>query len=167
MVSTRLEKHVPVMRCDWFDFAAQTMLAPIFHPLAVKTNVIGISMSSSTKIFLAYCHSQTPTSFPRQYPVSTETLYFLFDAALRLYAVRTRWLVENNYRWTLDVVFHGDDAGLRVGNGAANFAILRHLALSILKCHPAKLGLNCKHLKATLSEFSTFLMCLLWHNSQG
>lgn len=74
------------------------------------------------------------------------------DAALLLHAIRAHGSVENNFHWTLDVVFHEDDARLRVGYGAENCAVLRHVALSILKRHPAQLSLNRKRFKAALND---------------
>lgn len=96
-------------------------------------------------------------------PVPPETVYFISslppDAELLLHAVRAHWSIENNFHWTLDVVFHEDDARLRVLNGAENFAILRRFALNLLKRHPAKLSLKRKRFKAALDD--SFLTQLL------
>lgn len=96
-------------------------------------------------------------------PVSPETVYFISslppDAELLLRAVRAHWSIENNFHWTLDVVFREDDARLRVLNGAENFAILRRFALNLLKRHPAKLSLKRKRFKAALDD--SFLAQLL------
>jgi predicted transposase YbfD/YdcC len=89
-------------------------------------------------------------------PTSVETAFFLSslpaDADLLLYAIRAHWSIENNFHWTLDVVFHEDDARLTVVNGAENFAILRRFALNLLKRHPAKLSLKRKRFKAALDD---------------
>jgi predicted transposase YbfD/YdcC len=96
-------------------------------------------------------------------PAPVETVYFLSslpaDAQLLLHAIRAHWAIENNFHWTLDVVFHEDDARLRVLNGPENFAILRHFALNLLKRHPAQLSLRRKPYKAALDD--TFLSQLL------
>lgn len=96
-------------------------------------------------------------------PVPPETVYFISslppDAELLLSAIRAHWSIENNFHWTLDVVFREDDARLRVLNGAENFAILRRFALNLLKCHPAKLSLKRKRFKAALDD--SFLAQLL------
>lgn len=94
---------------------------------------------------------------------STETAFFISslppDADRLLAAIRAHWSIENNFHWTLDVVFREDDARLRVENGAENFAILRHFALNILKRHPAKLSLRRKRFKASLDDsFLSHLM---------
>jgi predicted transposase YbfD/YdcC len=96
-------------------------------------------------------------------PVAPETVYFISslppDAELLLSAIRAHWSIENNFHWTLDVVFREDDARLRVLNGAENFAILRRFALNLLKRHPAKLSLKRKRFKAALDD--SFLAQLL------
>jgi len=62
------------------------------------------------------------------------------------------------------VVFHEDDARLRVGNGAENFAVLHHIALSTLNHHPAKPSLNRKCFKAALNDsFLSELLVFLMH----
>jgi predicted transposase YbfD/YdcC len=89
-------------------------------------------------------------------PSSVETTFFISslppDADRLLAAIRAHWSIENNFHWTLDVVFREDDARLRVENGAENFAVLRHFALNILKRHPAKLSLKRKRFKAALDD---------------
>jgi len=96
-------------------------------------------------------------------PVTPETVYFISslppDADVLLRAIRAHWSIENNFHWTLDVVFREDDARLRVLNGAENFAILRRFALNLLKRHPAKLSLKRKRFKAALDD--SFLTQLL------
>jgi predicted transposase YbfD/YdcC len=55
------------------------------------------------------------------------------DAKLLLHAVRTHWEIENKVHWVLDIAFREDDCRIRKGNGAENFAVLRHIALNLLR----------------------------------
>jgi predicted transposase YbfD/YdcC len=55
------------------------------------------------------------------------------DAKLLLCAVRTHWEIENKVHWVLDIAFREDDCRIRKGNGAENFAVLRHIALNLLR----------------------------------
>jgi predicted transposase YbfD/YdcC len=99
-------------------------------------------------------------------PAPVETVFFISslppDAEQLLTAIRAHWSIENNFHWTLDVVFREDDARLRVVNGAENFAILRHFALNLLKRHPAQLSLKRKRFKAALDDafLAQLLHCL-------
>jgi len=50
-----------------------------------------------------------------------------------LWAVRSHWGIENQLHWTLDIAFDEDRCRIRKDNGPENFAILRHIALNLLK----------------------------------
>jgi len=53
----------------------------------------------------------------------------------------------------LDVVFHEDDARVRVGHAAENFATVRRLANNLLQRErTVKRGVKTKRLKAALDE---------------
>jgi len=95
--------------------------------------------------------------------IQSETAFFISslpaDAKRLLHAVRSHWSVENTFHWTLDVTFREDDARLRSGDSAENFAVLRHISLILLKQHPAKLSLKRKRFKAALDH--DFLLQLL------
>jgi predicted transposase YbfD/YdcC len=95
--------------------------------------------------------------------IQTQTAYFIAslppDAERLLRAVRHHWRIENSLHWVLDVIFHEDDARLRIGHGAENFAILRRMVLNLLRRHPANLSLKRKRFKAALD--TDFLFHLL------
>jgi predicted transposase YbfD/YdcC len=55
------------------------------------------------------------------------------DAETILHTVRTHWQVENTLNWSLDVTFREDDSRIRNGAGPQNMAVLRRLALNLLK----------------------------------
>jgi predicted transposase YbfD/YdcC len=48
-------------------------------------------------------------------------------------AVRSHWGIENSLHWVLDVDFREDDCRVRKGYAAENFAVLRRLALNLIK----------------------------------
>lgn len=55
------------------------------------------------------------------------------DAELLARAARAHWGIENRLHWVLDVIFHDDLCRLRTGYGPQNFAVVRHIALNLLK----------------------------------
>jgi len=68
-------------------------------------------------------------------------------------AVRTHWSVENGLHWVLDVAFQEDQSRIRRDHAAENFAVLRHLALSLLRQEATCThGIKVKRLKAALDE---------------
>ena len=70
-------------------------------------------------------------------------------AAMLGNTVRAHWGIENCMHWVLDVAFREDDCRIRVGEAAQNFAILRRIALNLLKSEKTtKLGVAGKRLKA-------------------
>lgn len=83
---------------------------------------------------------------------SVEQRYYISSlpakAALLGKIVRAHWGIENSMHWILDVAFREDDCRIRVGEAAQNFAILRRIALNLLKGDKTtKLGVANKRLK--------------------
>jgi predicted transposase YbfD/YdcC len=66
-------------------------------------------------------------------------------------ALRSHWGIENNLHWHLDVSFHEDASRIENRHGAANFALLRKLALALLKRHPRKDSIARKRKAAALA----------------
>jgi predicted transposase YbfD/YdcC len=85
---------------------------------------------------------------------SEETRYFIGSkvASARYYgkALRNHWGIENGLHWQLDVNFREDNNREQGRNGAANLAMVRKLALVLLKQHSSKKSIACKRLHAAL-----------------
>ena len=62
--------------------------------------------------------------------------------------VRGHWGIENGLHWVLDVVFREDDSRARAGHAGANLAVLRRVAVALLKRAPGKGTTPTKRLKA-------------------
>jgi predicted transposase YbfD/YdcC len=65
-------------------------------------------------------------------------------------ALRGHWAIENTLHWQLDVSFAEDANRVSQRNGAENLAVIRRVALSLLKQHPDKRSIACKRLLAAL-----------------
>src|SRR5882724_1670825 len=61
-----------------------------------------------------------------------------------LQVTRSHWTIENQLHWVLDVHFNEDGNRTRKDHGPENLAILRRLALNMLRSHPHKASIRRK-----------------------
>jgi predicted transposase YbfD/YdcC len=89
--------------------------------------------------------------------------YFLLSEAFspsKLLAItRKHWGIENELHWVLDVVFDEDRARNRKDHGPANIAVLRKLALNLLRSNLDKASIRRKIKRAGWDD--TFLLTIL------
>jgi len=89
--------------------------------------------------------------------------YFLLSRAFspaRFLAIsRSHWGIENQLHWVLDVAFDEDRARNRKDHGPQNIAVLRKLALNLLRSNPDKASIRRKIKRAGWDD--TFLLNLL------
>jgi len=70
-----------------------------------------------------------------------------------LSTVRKHWAIENELHWTLDVAMNEDHSRVRKDQAPENFAVLRHIALNLLKQEKtAKGGVHAKQLQAAWNQ---------------
>ncbi len=85
---------------------------------------------------------------------TTEVRYFIGSRrmAARRYAaaLRDHWGIENNQHWHLDVSFGEDGSRVENRHGAENLALLRKMALSLLKQNPRNESIARKRKAAAL-----------------
>ena len=82
-----------------------------------------------------------------------KTRYFISslpaDAKVVLNVKRDHWKIENQLHWVLDIAFREDECRIRKDHAAENMAVLRHIALNLLKRDKtAKGGIHAKRLQA-------------------
>ena len=69
--------------------------------------------------------------------VSVESRYNISslesDAGRLLRATRSHWGIENSVHWLLDLSFREDESRIRTGNAPENMAIVKHMALNLLR----------------------------------
>lgn len=64
-------------------------------------------------------------------------------------SVRAHWGIENLVHWVLDVAFREDMSRIRIDHGPENFALIRHIALNLLRQETSFKGsIKTKRLKA-------------------
>lgn len=88
---------------------------------------------------------------------TTEVRYYISSlpdegartAERALGAVRSHWGIENCLHWVLDIAFREDESRVRKDHGDENLAVLRHIALNLLRQDKqTRLGVHGKRLKA-------------------
>ncbi len=90
--------------------------------------------------------------------VTEETRYFISSLTANNpkqleHAIRAHWAVENNLHWVLDMAFDEDNNRTRQGYSASNLAVIRHIALNLIKKEKtSKVGVKTKRLKAGWSN---------------
>jgi len=75
------------------------------------------------------------------------------DPERLLHIVRRHWAIENELHWVLDVAMNEDHSRVRKDQAPENLAVLRHIALNLLKQEKtAKGGIHAKQLQAAWKE---------------
>jgi len=94
---------------------------------------------------------------------STETAYYLLSTPMTPErfgeVVRAHWAIENRLHWCLDVVMNEDQGRSRMDHAPENLAILRHIALNLVRRETSKGSLRKKLRRAAWSD--SFLATVL------
>lgn len=98
-----------------------------------------IAMIISTRII-----GEVQTRYVRYYITTLPS-----DAKRILHVVRRHWAIENELHWVLDVAMNEDHNRVHKDQAPENMAVLRHMALNLLKQEKtAKGGVHAKQLQA-------------------
>lgn len=87
--------------------------------------------------------------------ISTDIRYFitsLDDVTTFSNAVRKHWGIENSLHWCLDMTFHEDYSRIRKDHSAENMAVVRHIAVNILKNFPVNMSLARKRRRCAYDD---------------
>lgn len=85
----------------------------------------------------------------------------LVSASRMIEIARTHWSIENQLHWVLDVDFQEDAARSRKDNAPQNLALIRKLALNLIRHHPQKGSIKAKIKRAAWND--DFLISVLSH----
>lgn len=109
----------------------------------LKNGKAWTNLSAVVRIRSKRQRGETATQSSRYYIAS-----LVAPAARMLQFVRSRWSVENSLHWVLDIAFQEDHNRVHKDHGPENLAILRHMALNLVKQEKSlKLGVKNKRLK--------------------
>lgn len=107
------------------------------------TNLSGIGMTEYMR------NIKGKTSIQRKYYI----ISIAHDVIVFAGATRKHWGIENSLHWCLDVGFREDECRIRKGFAAENMAIVRHIALNLLKNEKnSKKGIARKRFNAALDN---------------
>jgi predicted transposase YbfD/YdcC len=102
-------------------------------------------------------------TFEHNGKISCERRYYISSAVLLAVifanAVRCHWHIENRLHWVLDVIFHEDYSRLRTGHGPHNMAVVRHMAMNLLRS--AKPGKSLKVRRKVVGWDPSYLHAIL------
>lgn len=132
-----------VRRCWTIDINAECGA-----PFDQWTNLNGMVLVETKRTI------NSKTSTARRHYITSRSK---FPAKSALAASRSHWGLENQLHWVLDVAFREDDCRVRAGHAAENFAVIRHIAVNLLKTvagglNGKKLGVKNKRLLAGWHE---------------
>lgn len=121
----------------------------VYEVIVEPSGIRGLENWLGLKV-IGKCYSERTV----QGKTSYEERYFIGSkrCSARHYgqALRNHWRIENNLHWQLDVSFAEDASRIVKRHGGENFALLRRLALGLLKQHPSKTSIKSKRYEAAL-----------------
>jgi predicted transposase YbfD/YdcC len=116
-----------------------------------KSDIDWLQGKENWKNLNAICMVERERDFGEK--IEKETSYYISsvesDAQRFGSAVRNHWGIENSLHWVLDVSFREDESRIRKGKAPENFAVLRHIALNMIKKEiSSKKSVKSKRLRA-------------------
>ena len=92
----------------------------------------------------------------RKNKTSDEVHYYITDldkpVKYLAQAIRDHWRIENNLHWVLDVEFNEDQSTKRSGHQAANFSLIRKIALNAINQKRGKKSIKTARMACAISD---------------
>ena len=86
------------------------------------------------------------------------------DAQRLSEAVRSHWAIENRLHWCMDVAFNDDRMRARTGHAAHNLALIKQLAINLLRTDPTRRKGSLKTRRLIAASSDTYREALLGIN---
>jgi predicted transposase YbfD/YdcC len=101
----------------------------ILHPEGIRDQSLWQDLQAITMIVSEQQVAGKEASMEVRYYIGSKAM----QAAGYARAIRGHWGIENGLHWVLDMSFAEDQSRIRKEHGPENFALLRRLALSLIK----------------------------------
>ena len=135
-------------------------LFPDFADETIRRQWAGISGAALIRSTRTVMSTGETSSAFHWYIYSNKSL----NATEMLHLQRKHWRIENNLHWMLDVVFHEDNAHVRLGHAAVILNMFRKLCLQLLKSDTSVKGsIQSKRLRCAW-DFNFALSVVLNHD---
>lgn len=118
----------------------------------------GWAALNSVGVVVSKIQTGESTTLERRYYISSLKEIRPFSTA-----VRAHWGIENSLHWCLDMTFHEDYSRMRKDHTAENMAVVRHIALDVLKLHPAKMSVARKKRRCSYDDAFLAQVLALFH----
>jgi len=145
----------PIITVDGDHGRIETRRYWIANDLSILSNASAWPGLKSIGIVERQRESKSNVTIERQYFL----LSFDSDTKRFAHACRGHWSIESALHWCLDMTFNEDQSRIRKGDAPENFAMIRRIALSLLKNVDPTLSVAKKRYKASLEE--SYLLRLL------
>jgi predicted transposase YbfD/YdcC len=116
----------------------------ILHPEGIRDQALWQDLKAITIVFSERQEQGKEKTEEMRYYIGSR------EAKAKVYtqSIRSHWGIENGLHWVLDVCFNEDQSRMRTDHSPENMALLRRLALCLLKKHGRKGSLRGKRLKS-------------------
>ncbi len=131
-----VRRHAVTQSVSWLFSDRRHAGEPAMPALATLARVEAIVERGGTTTRATRYHVSSTTLTPERFA----------------HAVRAHWAIENRLHWVLDATFDEDRARNRKDHGPANLAILRNLALNVLRTTRPKISIKRKCKRAGWSD---------------
>jgi predicted transposase YbfD/YdcC len=116
----------------------------ILNPEGIRDQALWLDLQAITIVFSERQQAGQEKTEELRYYIGSRAA----KAKVYATAIRSHWGIENSLHWVLDVCFDEDGSRMRTDHSPQNMALLRRLALCLLKKHGGKGSIRGKRLQS-------------------